>query len=184
MFGVGTILATEEMEPRLFDLDFQLIADSLLTIIAVAVLFLALSYFLFNPARKFLKARQERIAGQLDDAARRLEEASALRAEYEKRLAEVDREAEEILRNARQKALENGTLITEEAREEAGRIISRAKAEAELEKKKAADDVKREMIVLATAIAGKFTAAAIDEEQQAQLVEETLRQMGEQTWRS
>ena len=42
---------------RLFDLDWQLLADSCLMIIAIFVLFLALSYFLFNPARKFLKRR-------------------------------------------------------------------------------------------------------------------------------
>ena len=35
----------ESME-RLFDLDWQLLADSCLTIIAVFILFLALSYFL------------------------------------------------------------------------------------------------------------------------------------------
>ena len=39
---------------RLFDLDWQLLADSCLSIIAVFFLFLALSYLLFNPARKML----------------------------------------------------------------------------------------------------------------------------------
>lgn len=49
------ILLTEgETMSRLFDLDWQLLADSCLMIIAIFVLFLALSYFLFNPARKFL----------------------------------------------------------------------------------------------------------------------------------
>ena len=47
------VLAT--MEPRLFDLDFQLLHDSVLTLIAVFVLFLAGSFFFFNPARKFLE---------------------------------------------------------------------------------------------------------------------------------
>lgn len=46
---------------RLFDLDWQLLADSCLMIIAIFVLFLALSYFLFNPARKFLNDRKEKI---------------------------------------------------------------------------------------------------------------------------
>ena len=45
------ILLTEgETMSRLFDLDWQLLADSCLMIIAIFVLFLALSYFLFNPA--------------------------------------------------------------------------------------------------------------------------------------
>ena len=37
------------MEPRVFDLDLQLLADSALMIVAVFVLFLIASYLLFNP---------------------------------------------------------------------------------------------------------------------------------------
>ena len=61
MHNLNAVLLAAEMEPRLFDLDFQLLADSLLTIIAVFVLFIALSYLLFNPARKFM---QDRIRSQ------------------------------------------------------------------------------------------------------------------------
>ena len=42
---------------RMVGLDWQLLADSTLTIIAVFVLFAVMSYFLFNPARKMLKDR-------------------------------------------------------------------------------------------------------------------------------
>ena len=58
------VLAT--MEPRLFDLDFQLFHDAALMIIAVVALFLIMSYFLFNPAREFLKKRQEKIRTELE----------------------------------------------------------------------------------------------------------------------
>ena len=49
------------MEPRLFDLDFQLLADSALMIIAVFALFLVASYFLFNPVREMMKKRSDKI---------------------------------------------------------------------------------------------------------------------------
>ena len=39
------------MEPRLFNLDPQLLHDAVLLAIAVFVMFLFLSYMLFNPAR-------------------------------------------------------------------------------------------------------------------------------------
>ena len=51
----------EEMT-RLFNLDFQLLHDTVLLAIAIFFLFLALSYLLFNPVRKMLKDRQEKIA--------------------------------------------------------------------------------------------------------------------------
>ena len=86
MHNLNAVLLAAEMEPRLFDLDFQLLADSLLTIIAVFVLFIALSYLLFNPARKFMQDRQNKIAGELDHAKTAQEDAEKLKADYEARL--------------------------------------------------------------------------------------------------
>ena len=172
------------MEPRLFDLDLQLIADSVLMIIAIFVLFLFASYFLFNPARAFLKKRQDKIKGELDNAAKNMEDAAALKAEYEDKLKNIEKEADEILSEARKKALASENKIIAEAREEAGRIIERAKTEAELEKQKAADDVKREMVVLASLMAGKVVKASIDTNVQESLINETLKEIGENTWLS
>lgn len=57
------ILLTEvQGMARLFDLDWQLIADACLMMIAIFVLFLLMSYLLFNPARKLLSDRKEKSA--------------------------------------------------------------------------------------------------------------------------
>ena len=64
------------------------------------------------------------------------------------------------------------------------RIRERAEQEAELEKKKAADDVKKEMISIASVMAGKVVAASIDTTVQDSLIEETLKEMGDNTWLS
>lgn len=184
MHILGTLVLTGEMEPRLFDLDFQLLADSMLTIIAVFVLFLALSYFLFNPARKFLQGRQEKIAGELENAKTKEEEAAKLKEEYEAKLSGIEKEADEILAAARKKALANESRIIADAKEEAARIIARANVEAELEKKKAADEVKQEMIAVAAAMAGKIAGASMDESRQDALIDETLKEIGESTWLS
>ena len=69
-------------------------------------------------------------------------------------------------------------------RKEAARIMENAKSEAELEKKHAMDDMKQEMISIASAMAGKVVAASIDTSVQDELIEETLKEMGEQTWLS
>ena len=109
------------MEPRIFDLDLQLIADAGLMMISIFVLFLFASYFLFNPAREFLKKRQEKIKGELDSAAQDMEDAA---------------------------------------------------------------DVKREMVVIASMMAGKIVKASIDTNVQESLVNETLKEIGESTWLS
>ena len=56
--------------------------------------------------------------------------------------------------------------------------------EAELEKSKVADEVKKEMIDIASVLAGKVVAANINTEIQAELIDETLKEMGESTWLS
>lgn len=168
----------------LFNLDAQLLFDTALLAIAVFFLFMLMSYLLFNPARKLLKDRQERIANDIDSAKEDKESAAALKAEYESKLKDIDKEAEQILAEARQKALKNEAKIVDEAKEEASRIIKRAQEEAELEKKHAMDDMKQEMIQIASLMAQKVVAASIDTNIQDTLVEETLNEMGESTWLS
>ena len=168
----------------LFNLDPQLLFDVVLVLIAVFFLFLIMSYKLFNPARKLLQDRQKRIQDDIDNASNDREEAQALKAEYEAKLKNVDKEAEAILSETRQKALKNEAKIIEEAKIEASRIIARAQEEAELEKKHAMDDMKQEMIQIASLMASKVVAANIDTNIQNSLVDETLREMGESTWQS
>ena len=168
----------------LFNLDAQLIFNTLLMAAAIFVLFLLASNLLFNPARALLKARQDRIAKDISDAAEDKENAAALKAEYESKLKNIDKEAEVILSEARQKALKNEQRIIEEAKEEAHRIIKHAQEEALLEQKRAMDDVKKEIITVAALMAEKVVSASIDTKVQDALLEETLKEMGDSTWLS
>ncbi len=179
------ILATEtEGLSRLFDLDFQLLADAVLMIIAMFFLFLFASHFLFNPVRKMLSDRQEKIKGELDQAAQDKEEAAKSRTLYEEKLNQVDKEAEGILADARKRGMENEAKIVADAKAEAAKIVERARVEAQLEKQKMADEVKREMIAVASVMAAKIVQANIDTNAQHQLIEETLKEIGDSTWLS
>ena len=169
---------------RLFDLDMQLLMDVLQAAISVFVLFLLLSYLLFNPVRKMLKDRQATIKSNIDIAIADKASAAELKELYEGKLKEVDKEAEQILSEARQKALKNEAKIVDEAKEEAARIIKRANEEAMLEKKRVMDEAKQEMVVIASLMAGKVVAAQINTSIQDKLVEETLKEIGESTWQS
>lgn len=181
--GMNFILTSGEMS-RLFDLDIQLLHDSVLTLIAVFVLFLAGSIFFFNPARKFLEKRKAGIVNDIETAKQDKEEAERLKLEYEEKLKNVDSKVEEILADARKKALANETKILDNARVEAGHIIDNANREAELEKQRVANEVKEEMVNVASAMAGKIVAASIDNATQQKLLDETLKEMGDSTWRS
>jgi len=169
---------------RIFGLDAQLLQDTILLLISVFFLSLLLSYLLFEPARKILEGRKEKIASDIHDALEDKESAAKLKEEYDAKLKNIDKEAEQILSEARQKALKNETKIISDAKEEAARIIARANEEAELEKKRVADEVKQEMITIAAAMAQKVVANNINTEIQDSLVDETLKEMGGNTWLS
>lgn len=168
----------------IFGLDPQLLVDALITMIAMFALFVLLSYLLFNPARNMLQKRQDFIKEQLDTAAKEKEAAIQFKSEYDAKLKEVDKEAEEILSETRKKAIKKESAIISEAKEESARILERASREVELEKSKAKDDVKQEIIAVASVMAGKIVASSLDEKKQSQLIADTLEEMGDETWLS
>lgn len=186
MYSVGflTNTADDALKDRIFGLDIQLIADAVILAIAVFFLFLLLSYLLFNPARDFLKKRQEFVANELAQAAKEKEEGNKYKLEYDQKLKQIDKEAEELLSDARKKAVKRENEIINEAKEEATVILNRANREIELEKSKVQDEVKKEMIAVAEIMAGKFVAASMDESKQQQLIDDALREMGDATWQS
>ena len=169
---------------RLFNLDPQLLHDAVLLAIAVFVMFTLLSYLLFNPAREMLKKRQDRVKNDIDSAQKAKEEAQKLREDYENRIRNIHKEEDAILNAARKRALDNEAKILEEAKAEAAGIIARANHQIELEKKKAEDDIKKEIITVASMIAGKVVKEQIDTRIQDSLIDETLREIGDQTWQS
>ena len=71
---------------KLFQLDFMLLHDSVLTLIAVFVLALGGSFLFLNPARKFLEKRRQSIADDINAAKEGKEEAERLKSEYEEKL--------------------------------------------------------------------------------------------------
>lgn len=175
---------TGDYGTRIFGLDSQLIFDAVVLAINIFILFILLSYFLFNPVRDMLKKRQDKVTEDRENAARDKADAKAFKEEYDEKLKGVNKEVEAILAAARKKALENEERIISEAKEEAARIIEHARNEAELEKRKAADDVKKEIIKVSTLMAGKVVAASIDEKKQEELINQTLGEIGDSTWLS
>ena len=184
MSGVIQVALSSGLGDYIFGLDPQLLVDSAITILAMFFVFLLLSYLLFNPARNLMEKRQEGIREQMETAAREKQDAIQLKAEYDEKIKNVQKETDEILSEARKKALKKESVMLEEAREEAAQIVARANREVELEKSKVKDEMKQEIINVATAMAGKIVASSLDESKQSQLLADTLEEMGDETWLS
>lgn len=170
------------LDNRIFGLDPQLLFTLVFQGIAIFILFMAASYLLLDPVRKILNDRKERVMKDQRDAARNKEEAVRMKDEYDGKLKDIDKVAEQILSDSRKKALQRENQIIADAKNEASRIIESARQEAELEKKRVKDEVKQEMISVAFLMSEKIVAASMDEAKQNALIEQTLEEMGDDTW--
>ena len=172
----------EALTDRLFGLDMQLIADTCITALNVFVLFVLLSFLLFNPVRRLMKQRQEKIREELEAADEDKKEAVRYKAEYEDKLRNADQAADQILREAGSRAKEREEAILAQAKEEGEGIRERTKQELVLMEEAMKDKMHREMISVAAAMAGQVIASALKEEQD-RLIEETMKEMSESTWK-
>ena len=102
----------------------------------------------------------------------------------EEKLAGFKKQADAILEDARKRAKDRENEIIEEARAEAMRITDRANNEIELAKKKAMEEVKSNIVDVASIIASKAVNSEMNVEVQDRLVEETLKEIGDGTWQN
>ncbi len=178
------LLEALQYDNRIFGLDPQLIFTVVFQMIAIFLLFLLASYLLLNPVRKILKDRKDRVMGEQKEARENREEAMRLKAEYDTKRKQIDQEAEQILSEARRKAMQRENEIIANAKVEASEIIHHAQKEAQLEKNRVKDEIKQEIISVAALLSEKIIAASVDEETQNALFEQTLEEMGDETWRN
>ncbi len=135
-----------------------------------------LTFFLYRPIRKFMADRQDRIKRSLEEAAQSRTDTANMKEEYEARLAQASREAQDIIEKAVVQGERSQAEILEAARKEAKTILEQARAEARRERQAAfealRDDIVGLVISAATAVAGKNTDSADDEAMVRRLIEE------------
>lgn len=169
---------------RLIGFDVQLLHDAAIMGISIFILFFGLSYLLFNPVKDVLKKRRERVLSELEDASTKSKDANELKALYESKLKDINLERDRILEDARKKAKLKEADIIAKAEQEAKIITQRADKEIELEKRKALDELKREIVDIASVMASKALSSSMDMNMQKALIDEALKGIGESTWQN
>ncbi len=111
-----------------------------LQVINFVLLVYVLSKFLFKPLKNTIDERAAKVEGALDGAAQREAESYATKREIERRLAEVEKQAEALLTQAQQEAEQQRARVLDAAQERAAEIIANAAKEAEQERVEALKD--------------------------------------------
>jgi F-type H+-transporting ATPase subunit b len=147
------------------------------------VLLVILSLFAFGPLRRMLEERRARIEQGLRDAEQARRDRDSAESERVAALQEARREANEIVSRAQKVASETREADIAATREELDRMRERATAEIDAEKQRAIADLRAEVADLALAAATRVVGEEMNESRQRRLVQEFLRETGEESRR-
>lgn len=151
----------------------------LISLLNLLLLYLIFRWFLFKPVNRMLQKRQSEIDERYavaDEAKRIAEEDRRL---WDEKIGTVKDETNEMIKKAQDSAKRQSDAIVSKAREQADGIIRQAETQAELEMKKAEDGIKREIVEVSTALAGKLLNREVTEDDHRSLIESFIEKIGD-----
>ena len=153
-------------------LDFSV--TFIITILNIIILTLILRLILFKPVTKFMAERAKRVQDSIDQSERDKAEAKAMLARYEDKLNSIKSEADDIIRTAKEKALEEANRITVEGRAAAETTMQNARKQIDAERAAAMESFRKEAALLVTAASGRLIAREIKDDDNRHFAEQLL----------
>lgn len=151
----------------------------LISLVNLLLLFLIIKKFLYKPVKAILAKRKAEIDEDYAAAKEAQLAAEESRRVWEEKKLTADAEAEAILQTATEKAKRRSETLVAEAREKADGILRVAQSEAELERRKAADDIKREIVEVSGALTEKMLEREINTEDHRALIDSFIEEIGD-----
>jgi F-type H+-transporting ATPase subunit b len=148
------------------------------TLINIFVLFVILRLILFKPLTKFMEKRARAIAADIEHAESEKAQARNLLQNYEARLKNVEGEAGEIIKKAREEARKQADKIVADGRAEAQGVLANAHAQAEAEHRAALAAFQSEAAALVLTAAGRLVQKEMTAEDSRRQAELLLRGIG------
>lgn len=142
------------------------------------ILTLIVKKFLYKPVKKILDTRRAAIDADYEQAAAARAQAEENRLNYEAAMAAAEQTSGQIIADATRTAEHRSNEIVAEARQKATELRRQAEADAELERKKAEDDMKREIADVSAQLTGKLLQREINEEDHRALIDSFLQEIG------
>ena len=153
---------------------------ALFVLLNTLTIFFVAKKFLFGPVMKIIQDRQKEIDDMYDHAEKAREEADLLQAEYQQKLETAAETGERLVREAVARGQSREEEILRNANEKASAMMEKAAADIEREKKKAFNDAKDQISVIAIDIAGKVVGRSIDSADQSRLVDSFIESLGDE----
>ncbi len=152
----------------------------LVSLANLVLLFLMVKKFLYKPVTKMLEARQNTIKKDYDDANEAKEQALNDKIKYEEKLREAKNEADTVIKNAVGIASEREKEIIAEAKAKADSIVRQAENEAILERKKAEDAVKKEIVEVSSLLTEKVLEREVTAADHQRFIDSFIESIGDE----
>ena len=152
--------------------------------ITVIVLFLVLKKFFFEKVKNFMETRSNSIQDAFDSAEAVNRRADEKMQNYTKRIANVEAEGREIIRDAKIKADAQAREIIEDANKQATEIMNKAEKNIEREKQKAMEEMRKEVAALAMLAAERIVEREIQNIGQDEIVDEVINKARSTGWQT
>lgn len=145
------------------------------------IIFIILKKFLFKPVQNIFAQRQAQVQTIYDEAEASRTSATAMRKEYEEKIAGAREEADGIVRTAVQSARRESDAIVAEASGKASHLLKKADADIAQAKRQMLTEVRGEISDLAVSIAEKVVEREISAVDHQQLVDDFIKNVGDPT---
>ena len=152
--------------------------------ITVIVLFLVLKKLFFEKVKNFMETRSNSIQDAFDSAEAVNRRADEKMQNYTKRIANVEAEGREIIRDAKIKADAQAREIIEDANKQATEIMNKAEKNIEREKQKAMEEMRKEVAALAMLAAERIVEREIQNIGQDEIVDEVINKARSTGWQN
>lgn len=159
-------------------------STALMILANILILYIILRKFFWEKIKKFMDDRANAIKDKIDVAEAMNKRADAKMSDYNKRIANVEEEGREIIKEAKATADEQAQLIIEEARKEAAAIITNARAAAQMEREKAMDDMRQEIAQIGMLVAQQIVEREISEIGQESIIDDAIQKARSASWQS
>ena len=153
--------------------------DILIHILNVVILFVLLRVILFNPVKKFMDQRAEKLRSQKEDAENALASAEEKKKEYELLLSRAEEDGGKVISAAKKEAQMEKEKILASAKSESEILLKEAKVAAQKEKEETLRSVQHEVGELAAELAGKIMAREVKLSDNDKVIDDFFREMNE-----
>lgn len=151
----------------------------LISLANLVLLFLMFKKFLYKPVKGVLEKREAELDEKYNSAYKAEAEAEKNRKEWEEKLTTADDKAREVLEDATENAKRRGEKLIADAEARADEIVRAAQNEAELERKKAVDGIKREIASVSGVLAEKMLEREINTDDHRTLIDSVIEKIGD-----